>query len=106
MEKSIEELNLLHKQEIAHLTMSHQAKLLEFEHQIQKQRERTLSLLEEKDKEIGLMKSTFLSSMIKKVFLTSFQIHSKVFIFYMMLFNYCLHFDLKNNIYLIIKHVY
>lgn len=66
LEKAIVELKALHKQEVAQLTVAHQAKLLEFEHQIQKQRERTLSLLEEKDKEIGLLKSTFLSSIIKK----------------------------------------
>lgn len=67
----MEELKILHRQEIAQLTMNHQAKLLELEQQIQKQRERTLALLEEKDKEIGLMKSTFLSSMIKKVYFFS-----------------------------------
>ena len=63
----MEELKVLHRQEIAQMAVNHQTKLLEFEQQIQKQRERTLALLEEKDKEIGLMKSTFLSSIIKKV---------------------------------------
>lgn len=67
LEKSIEELKALHKQELAQMNVNHQTKLMELEHQIQKQRERTLSLLQEKDKEIGHLKSTFLSSMIKKV---------------------------------------
>lgn len=66
LEKSLDELKVLQKQELAQMKVGYQAKLLELEHQIQKQRERTLSLLEEKDKEIGLLKSTFLSSIIKK----------------------------------------
>ncbi|KFM82770.1 GRIP and coiled-coil domain-containing protein 1, partial [Stegodyphus mimosarum] len=48
------------------MEMVHKAKLMELEHQIQKQRERTLALLDEKDKEICLLKSSFLSSFIKK----------------------------------------
>ncbi|GIY22544.1 GRIP and coiled-coil domain-containing protein 1 [Caerostris darwini] len=66
LEKSYEDLKAQHKQELAQLELSYRAQLLELEHQIQKQRERTLSLLEEKDKEIELLKSSFLSSFIQK----------------------------------------
>ncbi|GIX91041.1 GRIP and coiled-coil domain-containing protein 1 [Caerostris extrusa] len=66
LEKSYEDLKAQHKQELAQVELSYRAQLLELEHQIQKQRERTLSLLEEKDKEIELLKSSFLSSFIQK----------------------------------------
>ncbi|GBM09086.1 GRIP and coiled-coil domain-containing protein 1, partial [Araneus ventricosus] len=66
LEKTCEDLKIQHKQELAQVELSHRAQLLELEHQIQKQRERTLALLEEKDKEIELLKSSFLSSFIKK----------------------------------------
>ncbi|KAF8767786.1 GRIP and coiled-coil domain-containing protein 1-like [Argiope bruennichi] len=66
LEKTCEDLKLQHKQELAQVELSHRTQLLELEHQIQKQRERTLALLEEKDKEIELLKSSFLSSFIKK----------------------------------------
>ncbi|KAG8194847.1 hypothetical protein JTE90_017280 [Oedothorax gibbosus] len=66
LEKSCEDLKIQHKQELAQIELSHRAQLLELEHQIQKQRERTLSLLEEKDKEIALLKSSFLTPFVKK----------------------------------------
>ncbi|GFT46617.1 GRIP and coiled-coil domain-containing protein 1 [Nephila pilipes] len=66
LEKSCEDLKLQHKQELAQAELSCRTQLFELEHQIQKQRERTLSLLEEKDKEIELLKSSFLTSFIKK----------------------------------------
>ncbi|GFR09022.1 GRIP and coiled-coil domain-containing protein 1 [Trichonephila clavata] len=66
LEKSCEDLKVQHKQELAQAELSYRTQLLELEHQIQKQRERTLSLLEEKDKEIELLKSSFLTSFIKK----------------------------------------
>lgn len=67
LEKSGEDLKIQHKQELAQIELSHRTQLLELEHQIQKQRERTLSLLEEKDKEIALLKSSFLTPFVKKV---------------------------------------
>ncbi|GFS40941.1 GRIP and coiled-coil domain-containing protein 1 [Trichonephila inaurata madagascariensis] len=66
LEKSCEDLKVQHKQELAQAELSYRTQLLELEHQIQKQRERTLALLEEKDKEIELLKSSFLTSFIKK----------------------------------------
>uniref|UniRef100_A0A2L2Y874 GRIP and coiled-coil domain-containing protein 1 n=1 Tax=Parasteatoda tepidariorum TaxID=114398 RepID=A0A2L2Y874_PARTP len=66
LEKACEDLKLIHKQEIVQIEASGKAHLIELEHQIQKQRERTLLLLEEKDKEIGHLKSSFLSSFIQK----------------------------------------
>lgn len=67
LEKSCEDIKLQHKQELAQIELMHRAQLLELEHQIQKQRERTLLLLEEKDKEIVLLKSSFLTPFVKKV---------------------------------------
>ncbi|XP_054710498.1 GRIP and coiled-coil domain-containing protein 1-like [Uloborus diversus] len=66
MEASMEELKNHHRQEIAQIEVANHNQLLELEHQIQKQRERTLALLEEKEKEIGLLKSSFLSSLITR----------------------------------------
>ncbi|PRD29267.1 UNVERIFIED_CONTAM: Gcc1 [Trichonephila clavipes] len=66
LEKSCEDLKVQHKQELAQAELSYRTQLLELEHQIQKQRERTLALLEEKDKEIELLKSSFLTSFMKK----------------------------------------
>lgn len=62
---SIQEMKTKHKHEIATLESDCRAKILELEHQLQKQRERTLTLLEEKDTEISLLRSSLLPSVIQ-----------------------------------------
>lgn len=62
---SIQEMKTKSKHEIAALESDCRAKILELEQQLQKQRERTLTLLEEKDTEISLLRSSLLPSVIQ-----------------------------------------
>lgn len=66
LEKSIEELKVQNKAELGQVEVIHRTQIMDLEEQIQKQRERTLALLEEKEKEIHHLKTSFLSSFSKK----------------------------------------